>query len=211
MNFQEEEENMKLHQAVKKLPSYSPTDDVWLDILNQMNKEDLEQAKLSAVLAKLPQHEAPAMLWDAIEVQLPQTATKVLSIFSIARMAAAAALLGFAATLTLWWLATENQKDSVAYHYTTEQYDTTFKSVALTATEDELAFAQVAQICEQQAFLCEQAEIKQLRNTLEELNQARNELKEVLGEYDTDETLQQQLLAIEQERTDVLKKIMDQI
>lgn len=212
MNFQEEED-MKLHRAVKSLPQYSPSDDVWLDIMNFLDKEEREQTKLIDAVVKLPQYEAPAMLWDVIETQLPKHEAKVVSIFSIARMAMAAAVIGFAATLTLFWYASENQKDSISYSYSTEQIENNAGLSANTSieAEDEQTFAQVAQICEQQSFICEQPVVKQLRSELEELNDARNQLKEALGAYGSDEDIQQQLLAIEQERTDVLKKIMDQI
>lgn len=209
MNFQEEED-MKLHQAIKLLPNYSPSDDVWLDIMNYLDKEERENAKLIDAVAKLPQYEASGLLWDAIEAELPKQEAKVVSIFSIARMAMAAALIGFIATVGLWWSVANNNKDSITYSYSTEQAVDSALNVNFEA-EDEQAFAQVNQICEQQSFICEQPAIKKLRSELDDLNDARNQIKEALGSFGTDESLQQQLLAIEQERTDVLKKIMDQI
>lgn len=208
MNFQEED--MKLHFAVKSLPSYNPSDDVWLDIVNHLDKEEREQAKINDAILRLPQYEAPPILWEAIEAQLPKQEAKVVGILSIGRMAMAAAVIGFAATLTLWWYASDNQKDSITYSYSTEQQNVTANFNAYEAN-DEQAFAQVAQICEEQSFVCEQPIVKQLREELDNLNEARNQIKEALGAFGSDEDLQQQLLAIEQERTDVLKKIMDKI
>jgi hypothetical protein len=208
---QQEIEDMNLHRAIRTLPEYSPSDDLWLDIINVLDKEDREQTKLSAALQRLPQYEAPAMTWAAIELDLPK-AKQDAKIFSMGRRwAAAASIVGIIGS-GLWWYSAQRAVDSVTYAYSTEKVDSeTLANNQKTHEEDEQAFAMVNQICEQQAFVCEQPEVKKLRSELDELNQAYAEIKEALGAYSDDSDLQQRLLSIEQERTEVLKKIMTEI
>jgi hypothetical protein len=208
---QQDIEDMNLRRAIRTLPEYSPSDDVWLDIVNLLDKEDREQAKLTAALQALPQYEAPSMMWAAIESELPK-AKQEAKIFTIGRRwAAAASLVGVVAT-GLWWYSAQRAVDSVTYTYSTEKVDAeTLANNQKVNEDDEQAFEMVNQICEQQSFICEQPEIKKLRTELDELNKARNEMKEALGAYNDDTDLQQQLLSIEQERTEVLKKIMTEI
>ena len=210
MNHQEQED-MNLRRAVRSLPEYSPSDDLWLDIENLLNREDKEQAKLTQALAKLPTYQAPAMIWDNIEASLPEVKKEV-KIFTLKSWAAAAAMIGFVAIVGLWWYSNKSQEDSLSYSYGTEKIDTTVLNNNQVANiEDEQAFAMVEQICQEKAFVCEQPNVKKLKNELEELNIAYQELKEALGAYGTDGDLQQRLFAIEQERTEVLKKIMTEI
>jgi hypothetical protein len=207
---QQEIEDMNLRKAVRTLPHYSPSDDIWLDIQNLLDKEDREQQKLSTALLRLPIYEAPAIAWQTIVNDLPEAKSEA-KIFSMRRWAAAAAMIGVIAT-GAWWFTTQRAVDRVAYTYSTQQVDSeTLINNQKVNDEDEQAFAMVNQICEQQAFVCEQPEVKKLRTELDELNKAYTEIKDALGQYSDDSDLQQQLLSLEQERTEVLKKIMTEI
>ncbi len=213
MTHQEQQEDMNLRRAVGKLPEYSPSDDLWLDIENLLNREDREQEKLTFALSQLPNYQAPALIWEAIELELPKAKSEAKIItMPIKRWAAAAAMIGFLSTVGLWWYSTKSQEDSINYSYSTEKIDTeTLQNNQNRNSEDEQAFAMVEQICQEQAFICEQPSVKKLKTELDELNESYQEIKEALGSFGTDEDLQQQLLAIEQERTEVLKKIMTEI
>lgn len=207
---QQEIEDMNLRKAVKTLPTYSPADDIWLDIQNLLDKEDREQQKLTAALQRLPTYEAPAMTWQSIANDLPKAKSEA-KVFTMRRWAAAAATIGVIAT-GAWWFNTQRAVDSIAYTYSTTQVDVeTLANNQKVNEEDEQAFAMVNQICEQQVFVCDQPEVKKLRSELDELNKAYAEIKDALGQYSDDVDLQQQLLSLEQERTEVLKKIMTEI
>lgn len=211
MQTNQNQEDMKLKQALHKLPEYSPSDDIWLDIVGGIIREDHANAQLQQAIVSLPTYEAPALVWNNIQAQLPATQRQGRVIPMIQRWAAAAALVGAMALVATWWYGSRNA-DSIAYHNSTEVVNDTFlKQNQELQAEDEMAFAKVTEICEQQAFICEQPQVKRLKSELDELNDARNSLKDAIGGYGTEEDLQQQLLAIEQQRTDILKQIMAEI
>lgn len=203
-------EDMNLRNALQKLPQYAPPIDTWLDIERTLNQEQREQQKLSAALELLPTYTAPDFVWEQIAPQLPTPTKQEAKVFSIARWAAAAAMIGFISTIGLWWYSTRTTPDSIAYSYSTETVDESTLAMNNTG-DDEKAFAMVDEICQQQSFICEQPNVKALKSQLDELNVAYSSLKEAIGSYGTDETLHQQLMAVEQERTEILKQIMEQI
>jgi hypothetical protein len=208
---QQEIEDMNLRRAIRALPEYSPPTDVWLDIENMLNHEDKEQHKLQNALSLLPHYEAPPMVWQHIEIMLEQKPLQA-KVFSITRLAIAAASLGFIATVGLWWYAVQRPSESLSYSFRVEQVeDAVLNRNQNINSEDEKAFDMVNQICAEKTFVCEQPEIQKLRNELDELNKAHTDLKDAIGLYGTDTDLQQQLLHVEQERTEILKKIMSEI
>jgi hypothetical protein len=208
---QQEIEDMNLRRAVRGLPEYSPPTDVWLDIENMLNREDREQRKLQEALSLLPSYEAPPMVWQDIVTALEQKPQQA-KVFSITRLAIAAASVGFIATVGLWWYAMQRPSETLSYSFKTEKIDDAVLNHNQNInSEDEQAFEMVNQICAEKTFVCEQPQVQKLRNELDELNKAQTDLKDAIGLYGTDEDLQQQLLHVEQERTEVLKKIMSEI
>jgi hypothetical protein len=204
-----ENEALKLRNALQGLKQYEPSTMVWQNIDSVLQNIDNEDIKLKNALKTLPQHEPPAVIWMKIMQELPVRRTAILRVISDTRLAAAAAMIGLILTLGVLYYANQPAKDSIELAYTKEVVDDEIlKNNTTINAEDEQAFAMVEDICQQQSFICEQPEVKTLKNELDELNSACSELKEAIGQYGTDATLLQQLSSIEQERTEVLKKII---
>jgi hypothetical protein len=77
--------------------------------------------------------------------------------------------------------------------------------------EDEDAFDMVLAFCKTENIVCELPEFVTLKSELEELNNAREELKQALDHYGADAELVAQLTRIEHDRSDVLKKLIAKI
>ncbi len=204
-----EQESLKLQNALQRLKQYEPSGQVWQNVDTTLQSIENEDIKLKNALKKLRQYEPPPVVFMKIIQELPARRTGILRVISDTRLAAAAAMIGLIMTLGILYYANKPSQDSIELAFTKEVVDDEIlKNNAKIDAEDEQAFAMVEDICQKQSFICEQPEVKTLKSELDELNSAYSELKEAIGQYGADATLLQQLSSIEQERTEVLKKII---
>ena len=206
-----EQEDIKLRKALKSLQEYSPSNALWPTIANILDESDTEQNKLQIALSRLPIYEPASTIWGAIEKEIQPT-PKYGRVFYLKTFAAAASFLALLFAGSIWYQIQSSSKDSTSYSYYTEKTDEAIITInSKENQEDEAAFALVNEICEKQAFICEQPQVKLLKSELDELNHAHAALKEAIGSYGSDIELRQQLSQIELDRTEILKKIMNEI
>ncbi len=214
---QVENQEDPLQEALKKLPIYAAPSFVWSSIEEKLEDSEQEKKAYDNEIKQLPIYSPPMSLWDGIEQELDSTPKNVRilqPVFGLntwQKYAIAALFMGCLLTFGVVFYQNANSvgNEKITIAYSEEKYDPT--PIKEDWDEDEAAFAKVEEICQQQAFICEQPEVKTLKSELDELNEAKQSLKNALGQYGTDETVVAELVAVEKERTAVLKKIMEKI
>jgi hypothetical protein len=204
--------DLNLQKALQELPQHRPPDDCWQGIAALLDSENSSDSDLRNSLSKLPEYSAPEIIWDRIAADLPSVKNDT-QIFTMRRMALAASFIGIIVIFGITYNNSKLTNDSVTYSYSTEQYvpaNTTFLAAGAMKVDQD-AFEKVKMICQAQPIVCEQPHVQALQSELDELEQATSSIKEALGEFDDESELRQQLLQLEQEKTEVLKKIIAEI
>ena len=180
-----------------KLPTYTPPESVCEAV-----EQGLDEAPLKEALQHLPAHEPPAQVWLELEETLPTARPQ-----QWWRYAAAAAITGLLCFIGYIFL--NSQSEDVKLSYSQEKSPPT----ALPAQNEALdqQYEKLQAFCETKTPVCEKPEFKNLKHQLDELTIASRQLKEALGEYNTDASLSSQLSDIEHERAELLKKLSERI
>jgi hypothetical protein len=197
---------MNKSELIKNLPTYEPPETVW------------EAIETRLPLLEMRTYEPPVDIWESIENQLI-TSEKVpfkLKILSAMKsrtlsglrgpswLAAASFALLVVASFALYFNL--NKKIEANLVITTEVIDN--QLIQQNWTETDKDFALVEAFCETALPKCEEPEFKNLKTELDDLNKAREDLKNVLSAYNSDPEIVAQLSKLENVRSDVLKKIM---
>lgn len=197
-----------LIEALNNLPQYEPKDSLWDEIALELSK-DQQEANLQESLAKLPAYDPPIKVWDSIHAELNKSEKPVARIIGWQRWVAAAAVILAISTGTWLFKNTIANEEIVSINYSEEKVAASFLNIDW--EEDEDAFSMVAEFCKTDHIICKQPDFKILTEELEELNAAKQELKQAMDNYGTDPALIAQLTLIEHERSDLLKKIIKRI
>jgi hypothetical protein len=200
------EHNKKtLIEALSTLPEHEPKDELWQAIEAQMDEPETDRFP-HHLLKQLPDYEPPVQIWERIAGQLKPTGASVRLIGWRPALAVAASL---AVLLIAYWYLhqpTALEADAISVVYSEENVDQLL--LKQDWDEDEEVFQDYLQLCEDKKYICGQSEFIQLQEELAELTLAKNELKDALGDYNTNPDLVLQIKEIELERTDLLKKLM---
>lgn len=201
-----------LKAGLQQLPEYAPPPAIWNEL-----EESLEaDAALAAGIKRLPRYEPPSEIWTQIEAQLATATTSRLTatpsrrgLFSRRWYAVAAAV---ALLLAAWWWQRQSggslaTKGAVAV--TQEVADE--QLLQMNAEPEDEAFQLIQNLCRSQVPVCEQPEFKTLKTELDELTEAKGELRQALGSFGDDPELHAQLARIERERSEVLRQMMAMI
>lgn len=191
----------KLIEGLQNLPNYKAPDSVWEGISNKLNQDPV----LAEALSKLPIYTAPDGVWDAIEGELHKPVKRI-NLNFISRMAAA--LLFLVVALAAIQNVLKSSNDPLAkldVQIREEKVDE--KLLAQLQHDDNLEFEQVLKLCDNMEFICTRPRVSKLKADLLELNNAKQQLKQALGEYGTEVYLINQLKAIEFEQTRLIKQL----
>ncbi|MFT5165580.1 MAG: hypothetical protein ACI8P3_000808 [Saprospiraceae bacterium] len=197
-----------LIEALNNLPQYQPKDSIWEGIEMELTKARKEVI-LQESLVNLPDFDPPRKVWNTIQAQLDKDKKPKAKVFNFARLAAAAAVIIAISVGTWMFKNTSENKEMVSVNYSEEQVAASF--LIIDWEEDEDAFSMVAEFCKTSNSICKQPDFKIMTEELEELNAAKQELKQAMDNYGTDPELIAQLTVIEHERSDLLKKIIKRI
>jgi hypothetical protein len=178
------------------LPQYSPPESVWKNIEQTLNETPLQEA-----LNKLPTYEPPVQAWVEIAAQLPNSPRTWWQYAAAAAVVLAVGIGGY--------VAMQPNADKATISYSQEKINPK-TMVAPDETIDQ-QYAQLQALCEDRVTVCEKPEFKHLKQELDNLTAASNQLKDALGSYNTDAALSAQLSEIEQERADILRKLNERI
>ena len=221
--------SQQLRDAIRQLPTHTPGDAVWVEIVRELERTEAEaplrraigrlpqydppgrvwsaldqEASLRETIDRLPTYEPSEMVWETIEEQLPGTVKTGITRFIYWRplMAAASVLL------LVWvgwnrWNAETNERISTHYH--TEVRDETLLDEDWNTAER--MFVEVVQEVEAKSFLAMNSTIRELRSELQTLNAAKTEVEAAMERLGRDAAMIRQLASIEQQRSDVLKRM----
>ena len=188
-----------LKKAVTQLPTYPPPDEIWLAMDKELN--------LQKGIGQLPEHEPPKLVWESIEANLVKHAESAKPrLFWRKRWSIAASFLLLIGAS--WWVMNQ-AKTTESFQYAQETIDV--QLLEADWDEDGEALAQIEAICKAKAYTCALPEFQQLEQELEELNEAKSDLKQAIEDFGKDTQLIAQLSEVELERTTILKKMMANI
>ena len=196
-----------LREALGRLPEYIPPVAVWAGLEEALDAD----AALAGDIPNLPVYEPPAAIWTQIEAGLEterRPVGKTIAMWPLARRLAAVAA-ALALLLAGWWYWRPATTSGAIVSVHQEVVDNRLLAANTEAEDD--AFGMVQELCRTEMPLCDQPEFRSLKTELDELTQAKTELKAALGNFGDDPELHAQLARIERERSDVLRQMMSMI
>jgi hypothetical protein len=220
-----------LTQALAQLPDYQPDASVWSAIdlqltVGEMNvynppisiwdslEKQLELDK-NAVYTEGSSLEIGDNVSETFKVSETSALTEtsslkvvkkkgVLRYLSFQKLAIAAAMTGL--IFTVFNLLKPNYTEGSSLKYSTEVVDN--QLLKNTSDDAEADYQMVENFCQQQIAACETPAFKTLKSELDELNSARETIKNAIGNYNSDADLMIQLKDIEQQRATILRQIV---
>lgn len=190
-----------LQKALGQLPEYEPPTGLWDDLEAALDADGL----LSESARSLPQYDPPAQIWSNLENALAQKKTFRIS---FSRKILAAAAFGLL-LLGAWWFMSPDTSGQGRVVVTQETLNEEIRNSV--QEKDDAAFELVETLCASRAPVCEQPDFKALKSELDELSEAKKELRNTLGRYGDDPALAAQLVRIERERSGLLRQMMTMI
>lgn len=170
------------------LPEYEPEDKIWQNIKSKLDKGAIEN--------HLPQYEPPIKVWKSIN-------NKLNSSFKYKWMAAAASII---CVIGIYFY-TKMPIEKISY--SVEKIEIQAKNI--NPIENQKAYKEILQICEKQTIICQKPEFRTLKNELDELTSASNDIKTAMGDFNTEPELLAQLNNIEIQKNEVIKKMAAKI
>ncbi|MBA4853125.1 hypothetical protein [Emticicia sp. BO119] len=175
-----------------QLPEYEPSDEVWKRIEAGLNNDFMQKA-----ISQLPEYEPDEEIWSNINRELNQKKPKLI-VWKWASIAASVLLIAGILIYTKPWNTTD-------ISYSQEKIE---KQLLLSSTDDsQKQYEMIMAYCKEQTYVCQNPEFKELKSELEDLNDASIQLKEAVGNYNTEPELMAQLSTIEQQKADVIRKM----
>ena len=198
-----EEQKASLKKAIAALPQYEAPPFVW-DAIHTALENDQKDRLIQAAIPELETYKAPSVIWEQIEHTLNTPSEPKLKILWNRRILAGIAaglLVLFSVGYVLW----PKQMETATFTSTTEPVDQYLLEADWDT--DEATFAQVIKMHEEYTATFNDQESLSLKAELQELNEARKELKAAIELYGNDHELIRQLAALERDRTQVIKQM----
>lgn len=198
-----------LQKSIASLPEYEPEPLVWLTIEAELEAAQKQNA-LKTAIRRLPVYQPPESIWVNIENDLARVSEKDSknAIVWLKRISVAAAVVAILA------LGNNFFKQNAEQEHITISFSTEVAEEVLFQQDwddDDDAFQMVLAFCETENIVCQIPEFMVLKTELEDLNEARETLKSALDHYGADAELIAQLIQIEHDRSDILKKMIEKI
>lgn len=199
-----EQNRATLKKAILALPSYQAPEGLWNDIAQQLD-EEASSSSFASVIDELPEYRPPAFVWEninqALEEPVSKPALKVLSSSFLTR--AAAVLLIIAASYLGYTLFNTGNEAKVSYAESTIMEN----PVEIDFQEDEPMIRMVSQAFEESPVARQQSDYDRLLGELKELDQARQDVLDMMESYGEDSQMIKELADIERSRTDIVMKM----
>ncbi|MDX1943712.1 MAG: hypothetical protein SFU99_24305 [Saprospiraceae bacterium] len=193
-----------LQNAIKRLPQYAPNISVWDAIEHQLDI-DQSQEQLQSAIHDLPSYAPPAALWERIEENLDKK--PALRISRGVWLSAAAAILLAVVSLVVWLNQTPEPTEMVQMQYA--QAET--HPIKADWDEEDAVIQNIADAYAQRSDFLKNTGNENLLLDLKELNQAKAEIKTMMQKYGQDAQLVRSIAEIERERSEVVKKMAQEI
>lgn len=184
-----------LREALAKLPSSGPSDQIWLEIDRKLSEGPLQNA-----LKELPVFEPDEHIWEAIEGKVPNRSR----LSMVWWYAAAVMLVG---GITGLWALRRNTAPMVAYSQ--EIVDERLQAKKDQKTDQQ--YEKLKAYCEAETMVCNDKNFKRLQQEYEKLQTATQQLQQAMGAYNTEPELIRQFSLVEQEKAEVLNEMAKMI
>ena len=184
-----------LREALAKLPSSGPSDQIWLEIDRKLSEGPLQNA-----LKELPVFEPDEHIWEAIEGKVPNRSR----LSMVWWYAAAVMLVG---GITGLWALRRNTAPMVAY----SQEIVDERLQAKKDQETDQQYEKLKAYCEAETMVCNDKNFKRLQQEYEKLQTATQQLQQAMGAYNTEPELIRQFSLVEQEKAEVLNEMAKMI
>lgn len=201
-----ERNHQTLKNAIGQLPRYTPKASVWEGIEHHLD-EDSTQATLQDAIQQLPSYAPPAALWERIEADLNQPAVSRLRVSKTTWISIAAAMIFAVVSLVFWLNQTPEPEEHVQFVYAEAQQN----AINADWDDDEAVIENIAKAYAQRASFLQNEQSETLLSDLEELNEAKVEIQNMMKKYGRDANLVQNIIEIERERTKIVKKMAQEI
>lgn len=193
-----------LQRAIQELPTYEPPEGIWQHISGELDREASERP-LREAIGQLRTYQPPGFVWEGIEKSLSEPVPapgKIRPLYPRIAAAAAAVLLILAA-VRFW----PEQTDRPQVVYTVEETSTPAPMLVADWDADEDLISDLIDRFDSSPKAAHSAGYESLKEELEELNEAKEELEMIMQKYGQDAGTVEQLKEIELERTDVIKEM----
>lgn len=184
-----------LREALAKLPSSGPSDQIWLEIDRKLSEVPLQNA-----LKELPVFEPDEHIWAAIEGKVPNRSRSNMAWW----YAAAVILVG---GITGLWASKRSTAPMVAY----SQEIVDERLQAKKDQETDQQYEKLKAYCEAETMVCNDKNFKRLQQEYEKLQTATQQLQQAMGAYNTEPELIRQFSLVEQEKAEVLNEMAKMI
>lgn len=201
-----EKNRNSLKDALNRMRTYSPDDNLWSDLERKLDEAVTEQddTPLDLAVEKLPAYTPPPAVWNKLNHTLDKTQTaKRIQLKQRQRWLAIAASLALIVSAAAWVFREPPPK--VTFQYAEETIQRFGVDIDWRLEGD--TFAQLEEFMDN----TNDPAINKLRVEYEELSSARTDVEEMLRSYGQDPQLVRQMADIERERTDVYRQIIELI
>ena len=183
-----------LQKAISKLAAYEPGEEIW-SALN----ENLAEQPLKGALKQLPEYEPDEMLWDMISRKTTGKPS-----FTWSHAAVAMVVLGLSLGLVIY-----NKNSQQQVSYSIEKVDSRLQNEDGQVTDSQ--YQRLKAYCEMETLVCTSKDYKRLQEEYEKLNEASVQLRQAIGEYNTEVELVRQVTILEEQKADVLNEMAKMI
>ncbi|MCE6987973.1 hypothetical protein [Dyadobacter sp. CY323] len=182
-----------LKKAISKLPDYEPGEELW-SALN----ENLAEQPLKAAVKELPEYEPDALLWEIISRKTIKKPTFTWW------YAAAMVVAGLSLGLLIYKNDAQQQVS-----YSIEKVDSRLQNEGGQVTDTQ--YQRLKAYCEMETLVCNSKDYRRLQEEYEKLDDASVQLRQAIGEYNTEVELIRQVTILEEQKADVLNEMAKMI
>lgn len=182
-----------------KLPKYSPNDNIWDKIENDLIES--EKSENTFLDRKLPKYSAPEEIWDKIDVETQKTNYRIGNFFLIKTAAVILLLIGLGAVLQI--VNNESRIYEIRIHEQVGKEDVVDKE------KINIGFSNLlAENCTLQPEICTKSDFLELKKQFGQLEKEESHLKEQLELYN-DNQLKGYLNKISNEKLKIEKYMLN--
>ncbi len=179
------------------LPEYEPSDEVWNKINTELNHDILRKG-----ISQLPEYEPDGRIWEKIEADLNPKIVKLNNWRWVAVAASMVLIIGLGFYLNY-------QKTQPTIAYSEQKMDS--QLLLQPSDNSDADYETIVAFCKEQTYVCENPEFRNLKVELDDLQAASVQLKEAIGQYNTEPKLMAQLAQVELQKAEILKKMTTKI
>lgn len=180
------------------LPEFEPKANLWTQIEQTLDFDDLLEAKIK----DLPEFE-PSIEWNKISVEKKPKTVKFPKFISWSIAASVLLALGFV------WLFNKKSDEGVISYSVEKQVEIKSDLQANVSTSESEAEEFINQQCEEVEVVCMKPEVKELRAELAELNLNQRDLETQIEQFGNDPALVQAQIKIENQKALVTKELIN--